>query len=303
MNVPDDSKRFRQMNSDTEFMMERRLRRDSPQLHQLFRSTVFSLQNLLTGYARVFPEFTDHSELHSIEVAAFCNALIGFDQIDMLNADEIYILLMGCYLHDIGMGTREKELDSLLAMFDSADYLATHDRSNVGAVIRDLHHELSGAFIRKHADLWEIPSPEHLFSIVQVSRGHRKTDLYDETEYPADYQLPNGNIVRLPYLAALIRLADEIDVASSRNLGLLFSPDQERNGSGGLHFAMHKACRALLVEPDRFVMENHTDDPVLRAGLAERAEKMQETLDYCRDVTEKRTPFHITQKTVEQEYI
>ena len=44
----------------------------------------------------------------------------------------------------------------------------------------------------------------------------------DESEYPAALRVPDGNTVCLPYLAALIRLADEIDVAAARNPTLLY---------------------------------------------------------------------------------
>lgn len=46
---------------------------------------------------------TDHTALHSLEVIDFCNQLIG-ENIDEMNADEIYVFLMWAYLHDSGMG-------------------------------------------------------------------------------------------------------------------------------------------------------------------------------------------------------
>ena len=74
--------------------MERRLRDLDPELHQRFTDTVFGLQYILSNYKLLFPAFTDHTELHSLSVIDFCNHLIG-DQIDRLNADEIYVLLNG----------------------------------------------------------------------------------------------------------------------------------------------------------------------------------------------------------------
>ena len=41
----------------------------------------------LSNYKRFFPEFTDHTNLHSVTVINFCNQLIG-DQIERMNADE-----------------------------------------------------------------------------------------------------------------------------------------------------------------------------------------------------------------------
>lgn len=90
---------------------------------------------------------------------------------------------------------------------DFGDYFDTHDQENIPDIIRDFHQEFSGEYIKKYTEIFDIPSQEHLFAIVQVARGHRKTDLWDTKEYPEEICLPNGNKIHLPYLAALIRLA------------------------------------------------------------------------------------------------
>ena len=79
------------MNEKLDFAMERRLRDLSPELHRRFTEAVFGLQNILTKYQKVFPNFTDHSELHSLSVIDFSNHIIG-NQIGRLNADEIDVL-------------------------------------------------------------------------------------------------------------------------------------------------------------------------------------------------------------------
>ena len=96
------------MNTDYDFAMERKLRELDPELHKRFTESVFGLQNILSNYMLIFPTFTDHTELHSMNVIDFCNQIIG-SQLENLNADEIYSLLMGCYFHDTGMGIREKD--------------------------------------------------------------------------------------------------------------------------------------------------------------------------------------------------
>ena len=186
-----------------DFAMERRLRDLDPQLHRRFTDTVFGLQYILSNYKLLFPRFTDHTELHSLSVIDFCNRLIGA-QIERMNADEIYVLLMGCYFHDTGMGITMKDYEAFSREIDFGNYFDTHDRDNLPATIRDFHNEFSGLFIRKYAELFEIPSEAHLWAIIQISRGHRKTDLMDEAEYPIALKMPDGNAVCLPYLSALI---------------------------------------------------------------------------------------------------
>ena len=82
--------------SGVEYMLENRLRQTNPDLHRRFTDTVFAMQHTLFRYLQLFPEFTDHSTLHSMSVIDFCNSLIGENQVLDLNPDAIYVLLMGC---------------------------------------------------------------------------------------------------------------------------------------------------------------------------------------------------------------
>ena len=97
------------MPDNEDFMMERALRRRNPALFKRFQSAVFLLPKMLSGYQQFFPDFTDHTELHSLNVIDFCNRIIGLENLERMNDDEIYCLLMGCHLHDVGMGIREED--------------------------------------------------------------------------------------------------------------------------------------------------------------------------------------------------
>ncbi|MBR2282092.1 MAG: hypothetical protein IJ863_05685 [Spirochaetales bacterium] len=280
------------------FSLERTLRRDRPDLHRVFTSNVFILNRILGNYKIMFPEYTDHTILHSMTVLDFCNLIVGVNQVDMLNADEIFILMMASYLHDTGMGITEKDYQTFKDSIDYGDYFKTHPNSTTAEIIRDFHHEFSGLFIRKYAGLFDIPSEEHLFAIVQVSRGHRKTDLLDESQYPLDFKVPSGNTVCLPYLAALIRLADEIDVAASRNPILLYDIESLLNEISILENLKVRAVKALLTTEDSFTLMADTDDDRIYSELQIVRDKMQKTLDYCRTAVNGRTPYTITQTKV-----
>ncbi len=280
-----------------DFLMERRLRRLDPDLHRRFTDAVFALQYNLQNYKLIFPEYTDHTNLHSLTVIDFCNRLIG-GRIGELNADEIYALLMGCYFHDTGMGISAKDYAEFSREIDFGDYFDTHDPEDTPAVIRSFHQEFSSRFIRKYADLFEIPSPEHERAVVQVSRGHRKTDLKDEKEYPAALRMPNGNTVCLPYLAALIRLADEIDVAAARNPVLLYDIAALMDETEIMENKKVAAVRRLIVSESAFTLEVSTPEEEVLGEIRKLVRKMQDTLDYCRSVVAERTPFTITQEKV-----
>lgn len=285
-----------------DFSLERRLKELDPYLHSLFVDTVFSLQQILSNYQLIFPLFTDHTELHSLNIIEFCNKLIA-DQVDKLNADEIYCILLGCYFHDTGMGVSRGDFEEFSKQIDFGNYFETHSRDNYPEIVRNFHNEYSGLFIKKYARFFEFPSEAHMFAIIQISRGHRKTDLFDKKEYPVSLMTPNGNTICLPYLSALVRLADEIDVTASRNSEAIYDLSKIVEEVHLIEFMKHEAVRGLEIKEEEFVMYVKTDDEKILKSLSVLAEKMKKTLDECRKVVNEETPYRISQETIRIERI
>ena len=279
------------------FALEFRLRELDPDLHTRFTDCVFVLQKILSNYKLLFPEYTDHSELHSLTVIDFCNTLIG-ERIHLLNKNEIYVLLCACYFHDTGMGITKKDFEAFSDKIDFGDYFEKHPNPSAAEQIRDFHNEYSGLFIRKYAELFEFPSSAHLEAVIQIARGHRKTDLKDERIYPIELPTPDGETICLPYLAALIRLADEIDVTADRSSKLLYDLEAITDEHQLFEHKRHRAVRELIISDDAFTLMIDDSDPVVLEMIHRMKDKMQRTLDTCRDAVNGRTPFAITQRRV-----
>ena len=279
------------------FGLEFRLHELDSDLHKRFTDCVFALQRILSNYKLIFPGYTDHSELHSLTVIEFCNELIG-DRLHLLNKNEIYVLLLGCYFHDTGMGITAKDFEAFSKRIDFGDYFEKHPGATKAEQIRDFHNEYSGMFVKKYAELFEFPSEAHQNAIFQVSRGHRKTDLMDESSYPLALPMPGGETVCLPYLASLLRLADEIDVSAERNPKMLYDLEAITDGVQLLHHKRHRAVKELKIEDEAFTLMVDGSDPVVDELIFKMIVKMQQTLDTCRLAVNGRTPFEITQREV-----
>lgn len=280
-----------------DFALERKLRELDKDLHSRFSDTVFALQHILSNYLLIFPDFTDHTELHSLDIIDFCNQIIG-GQIDKLNADEIYVLLLGCYFHDTGMGITLKDFEEFSKQIDFGDYFLTHSKDNIPEIIRNFHNEFSGLFLHKYESFFDLPSEEHLFAVIQISRGHRKTDLEDEKEFPVELKIPNGNIIHLSYLSALVRLADEIDVTASRNSKAMYDISKITKEIDLIEFMKHEAVTGMTINKNDFIVDISTQDEKIYGYLEKMVSKMQKTLDYCREVVNNNTPFEITQEKI-----
>lgn len=250
---------------------------------------------LLTNYKNIFPFFTDHTYEHSAQVIHYCNVIAGEEIISALNPDEIYILLMGAALHDIGMGISEDDFNDLCGEIPGfADYRALHPDETVGEYTREFHQELSALFIRKYGRLFDIPTPEHLHAICRIARGHRYGDFLNKDDFPNDYPLPNGSRVNLAYLAALVKLADELDITSDRNLFFDYrNPNENWSPKQRMCYKCHEAIRKLTVREDELLLFYETDEPeVEREVLATFGKVMQAFGQYERVIAE-RSPFRI----------
>ena len=280
-----------------EFAMEKRLSRLSPALHQIFSDVVLALQHCLSSYQNLFPEYTDHTSLHCLSVIDFCNRLIG-SQINMMNADEIFVLLTACYFHDTGMGISSKDFLEFSEKAGIRHLIETRFREDTPAMVREFHHEFSSMFIQKYGQIFDFPSEEYQWAVRMVARGHRKTNLMDEKEYPVAMPVPGGNRICLPYLAALIRLADEIDVTSERNPRILYHIDSLKSAKQIVYHKMTAAVRSLRVMEKEFILTLNPTEEDIRHHIDNMVEKMQQTLDTCRAAVNGRTPFVITQERV-----
>jgi hypothetical protein len=279
-----------------EFMLEKRLKEEAPDLHRRMTDSVVVLQEMLNAFLTWFPDFTDHSTLHSMDVLYYCNELLG-EQVSLLTIPECYALVMACYLHDVGMGMPRDSFQDFTQKLGMEDYWRKHPDASPESVVRAFHNELSGRFIRKYQSLFDIPSQEYLFAIVQISRGHRKTDLFDKAEYP-DIPTPDG-VIRTAFLSALLRLADEIDVGADRNPELLFDTSNLTKQVDIDAFGTHESIPLVEVCEEAIVLYTKPKEPRFVPLIAELAGKIQETLDYCRDVADKRSDLRITQNRVE----
>ncbi len=95
---------------ELDYGIERRLARRSPELHSRYRDCVVTSQRMLSRYENYFPDFTDHTVLHTLDILDLCNQLIG-RQIERLTPEDLYVLLMGALFHDVGMGVSVSDFE------------------------------------------------------------------------------------------------------------------------------------------------------------------------------------------------
>lgn len=279
---------------ELDYGIERRLAQLAPELHTRYRDCVVVSQRMLSRYENYFPDFTDHTVLHTLDILDLCNQLIG-GQIEKLTAEDLYVLLMGALFHDVGMGVSVADFEQFRVVLGFPEPENDEDRA---WAVRGCHQELSGLYLEKYWPMLDFPNEAYARAVIQVCRGHRKTDLMDPVGYPSRFEVEPGKAVSLPYLAALLCLADELDISAERNVSFLYDVERMPSPRDRREFHKHMAIRRVVLEPERVVVHAWTEDPEIRSGVVEVTDKLREKLLLCRRVAAERSPFVITQSDV-----
>ncbi|MBR5014542.1 MAG: hypothetical protein IKY16_08060 [Bacteroidales bacterium] len=277
-----------------DFLLEYRLRELNEDLSSRYACSMSAFERMLDRFRIIFPTYTDHSLLHTMNVANISNQLLR-DNIQKLNAGEIYVYLMACALHDVGMCVSDKNLDAFIDASGLRDYADAHQELSKPDFIRKFHNEFSAQFVKKYWSFFEIPNEQYARAIAEVGRGHRKTDLMDETLYPVSFALGDGQDANIALLAALIRLCDELDIASDRNPKLLYDTNTiEGIGAESLfEFAKHNAIHSVAFTGDSIVIMADTDQESVADGIIRAAKTVRDTFTYCLSVIETRSDIKI----------
>ena len=285
--------------TNCDFLLEHRLKELDSQLAYRHACCASLFEQMLKKFLTMFPTFTDHTLLHTLSVANISNQLLR-ENVGKLNAAEIYIYLMACALHDIGMGVSHKDLPLFIDAAGLRDYVDAHPELSKPDLIRAFHHDFSAQFVTKYWELLEIPSLQYAQAIAEVGRGHRKTDLMDEALYPVAFDLGDGRTANLALLAALIRLCDELDIASDRNPDLLYdiASIEGMSKSSAFEFAKHEAIRAVNFEGDCIVVVADTNHAYLMEGIVEAINTVKQTMAYCLAVMEQRSDVAVDCKKI-----
>ncbi len=289
--------------------LQRRLKVLDPYLLELLNDCIGEVQLLLQRYAENFPTYTDHSIDHTMQVFKIASEMMTPSEINNLNAEEIYVLSAACILHDVGMCIPENVLEE---NFESDRYKKYRNsqpkEKNKENLIREIHHELSYDFIIVNQELLKIPNNQFAEAIALVAMGHRKVQLDDTDLYKSKHFLKDGReFVCLPYLASILRLADELDITNIRTPKLLTKYYMPNNETSIREWEKHIATTQINYTEDKVIFHVNCSDQNNLAALEDQFEKIQDAANYSQKIirnianTDDRV-FKLTVNKVEPKY-
>lgn len=184
------------------------------------------VKKIWTSEVRIVREYTDHGYEHSQRIIQKLYEIIQPNP-QILTETELYFLLLGAYLHDIGMQCdikKYKEIKNLAVNTYSASFNLELQEGTANSYsveeqneIRRNHHLLTGAWIEYSQKNNTILSPfvnmidpSYLDDLIKICIYHSKLQISDCTEKS------KLTSIRTRLVAALLRFVDELDIDASR---------------------------------------------------------------------------------------
>jgi S-layer protein (TIGR01567 family) len=178
---------------------------------------------------KIVKDFTDHGEEHSKRVACYAEKLLNINSDANFYQSEIYLLLAGVYLHDIGMQCDiakypkiKEKASELGAEFNEAFTSKTTNgySQEEQKEVRKNHNYLSAAWIDYvyenkdellHLSVKSIPD-DLVDDLMDVCKFHSSELLISDCDDTFRFNTNN----RKRMIAAILRFADELDISSTR---------------------------------------------------------------------------------------
>lgn len=230
----------------------------------------------IAGKTRIlFPKYTNHGVDHLKNVERHANNIIPDDIKGKLSEEEVFCLLCGIWLHDIGMVPIDEEID----IYENK---STEERELYRVAIRDVHHVRSENYITKNHDELGLNKLEAKI-IGKIAKSHRKIKL-DELEKV----MYNGKLIDIAALGAIVRLADECDISKNRETAL--SSEGIDEDTREKHYFIHDLVNDVWIDHENqtiylsCIVENENELKPIKETQNEIQEKLNQTKNYLKNL-------------------
>lgn len=161
--------------------------------------------------------FTSHGKSHIESVEYYVDTLIG-QRLQNIYPEELYILLMGALCHDLGMVSNDRPLHNVI----SYKYIISDESVGTIVVPDDKYKEPIALLCLGHRDYEENGTVIHTLTD-SCNIDNKDVEIEEVIKI-------NHTDIHLRYLAAILRLADELDVTDIRSPHNVFKYYEWING-------------------------------------------------------------------------
>ena len=201
------------------------LLKKSKKLYENYRDNCTVVQRMLEKYKKIYPNISDYSIMHFIDIAEFCDLIMDRQKLEDLNGDECYCLLMAALFAHTGFGLNQEIMNRYINRLG----IQKQTQSLTFLQIMSKYHVLfSACLIEEYGDIFEFPSEKHKYAITSMLYfiGGNSDDINQLEEILV---LDNKNTVRLKDLAAVLVVGNQLAELKNTNLDLNYEDFDKYN--------------------------------------------------------------------------
>lgn len=217
-------------------------------------------KTIMTYTVSKFPYYTPHNFLHSINVEEILNWLVPDEIKPDMSDYELFFLIVASWMHDWGMvGATNEDAEE----------------------IRENHHVRTEEFFEKLHDKVHLTLQEARI-VGRICRGHRKDDLFSSLY--ENFFLGSNILIRVRFLAALLRVADACDTTANRTPEIIYYSIKPE-GSSDEEFQKHLSISGIgKPNPYKLVLSGVAKTPQGVKVIEEVKNKIQNKLNSAKSI-------------------
>ena len=223
----------------------------SKKLYENYRDNCTVVQRMLEKYKKIYPNISDYSIMHFIDIAEFCDLIMDRKKLEGLNEDECYCLLLAALFAHTGFGLNQEIMNRYINRLG----IQKQTQSLTFLQIMSKYHVLfSACLIEEYGDIFEFPSEKHKHAITSMLYfiGGNSDDINQLEEILV---LDNKNTVRLKDLAAVLVVGNQLAELKNTNLDLNYEDFDKYNSEEIVGFVERNVVRSIAVKDGKLVIE------------------------------------------------
>lgn len=227
------------------------LRTKSKKLYENYKDNCTVVQRMLEKYKKIYPNISDYSIMHFIDIAEFCDLIMDKQRLKDLNEDECYCLLVAALFAHTGFGLDKERMNKYinkLGIQKQAESLTFFQ------IMSKYHVLFSACLVEEYGDIFEFPSEIHKYAIISMLRfiGRNSDDINQLEEV---LLLDNKNTVRLKELAAILSIGNQLAELKNTNLDLSYEDFDKYNSEEIVGFVERNVVKSIEAKDRKLMIE------------------------------------------------
>ena len=223
----------------------------SKKLYGNYRDNCTVVQRMLEKYKKLYPNISDYSIMHFIDIAEFCDMIMDKQKLKNLNEDECYCLLSAALFAHIGFGLNQEIMNRYV---DKLGIQKQTEELTFFQVMSKYHVLFSACLLEEYGDIFEFPSDLHKYAIIRMlhfisENGTAPVQLEEALV------LNNQNVIRLKKLAAVLAVGNQLAELKNANIDLSYDKFDKYNSEEIVGFVERNVVRSIKVKDGKLVIE------------------------------------------------